>query len=74
MEIAEVSFRERGRCVSDRDAIRLAVLVLAAFWALASVDALAGCVRSGTRRRVRLWAVSFAASCLVALSCLWELS
>ena len=60
--------------MSDRDAIRLAVLVLAAFWALASVDALADCVRSGTRWRARLWAMSFAASCLVAASCLWELS
>ena len=60
--------------MSDRDAINLAVLVLAAFWALASGDALAGCVRSGTRWRVRLWSASFAASCLTALVCLWELS
>ncbi len=60
--------------MSDRDAISLAVLVLAAFWALASFDALAGCVRSGRRWRVRLWAASFAASCLAALGCLLELS
>ncbi len=60
--------------MSDRDAISLAVLVLAAFWALASVDALAGCVRSGKRRRAWLWAASFAASCLMAASSLLELS
>jgi hypothetical protein len=60
--------------VSDQDAISLAVLVLAAFWALASVDVLTGCVRSGRRWRVRLWAASFAASYLVTLGCLWELS
>ncbi len=39
--------------MSDQDAISLAVLVLAAFWALASVDVLTGCVRSGRRWRVR---------------------
>ncbi len=60
--------------MSDRDAINLAVLVLAAFWALASVDALAGCIRREPRWRAWLWAASFAASCLVAASRLWELS
>jgi hypothetical protein len=58
--------------VSYRDAISLAVLVV--FLALASVDALADSVQGGTLWRVRLWAASFAASCLVAASCLWELS
>ncbi len=61
------------QAINDQNAVNAAVLVLAAFWIIASASAAINKVRAGAKAAALLWALSFTGSCLVVFYLIWSL-
>jgi hypothetical protein len=64
---------EPYRAVLESDGVYLAVLILAAYWAVLSVSGGLDRRRGRAKGPVYVWVVSFLAAALVSASCLWRL-
>jgi hypothetical protein len=53
--------------------VNAAVLVLAAFWVIASASAAINKARAGAKAAALLWALSFTGACLVVFYLIWSL-
>ena len=64
---------ERVAHLSYSDGVYLAVLILAAYWAVLSVSGGLDRRRGRAKGPVYVWVVSFLAAALVSAYCLWRL-
>ena len=64
---------ELAQTISDENVVNAAVLVVMAFWAVASASATINNARAGAKGPALLWALSFTGACLVDAYLFWSL-
>jgi hypothetical protein len=64
---------ELVQTISDQNAVNAAVLVVVAFWAVASASATINNARAGAKGAALFWALSSAGACLIDAYLVWSL-
>ncbi len=64
---------ELVQTISDQNAVNAAVLVVVAFWTVASASAAISNTRAGAKTAASLWALSFTGACLIDAYLFWSM-